>query len=481
MVALKPTPIQCNELPASGGASQIAEFFEGKCIFVTGATGFIGKLLVEKLLRSCPGIKKIYLLVREKKGQHVQERVDHVLQSKAFDYIREKNPQNLDKVVAVAGDLTLPNLGISFEDEQSLIRDVSVVFHSAATVKFDEPLKNAINMNVTGTLSVVNLSKKFHDLKAFVHVSTAYCNCDRKVIEEKIYPTEHDPEKVVEMNSWLADDAMNNLSESLRGKKPNTYTYTKALTEALLGKVGAGMPIAIFRPTIVANAYNEPYPAWVDSANGCGGLMVAVANGVWRYSNTVPGAIADIVPADFCINAMISLAWNLANSTRTQEIGVYNFSCGKKALSWEKAMGLVCTSARSDSCFETTLWYPSHSQYTDSRIFKLRTLLGEALPAYVIDVFLKVLGKRPMAKRLYEKIQRNAAELQYFMNGTWEFKTMNVKELWHKLNREDKKTFGFDIEDLDVEKFVYSGLFGVRTYYLKNDPKTVASSHKRIQ
>jgi alcohol-forming fatty acyl-CoA reductase len=41
----------------------------------------------------------------------------------------------------IEGDLLLPNLGISNEDRKLIIDHVSIVFHSAATVRFDEPLK----------------------------------------------------------------------------------------------------------------------------------------------------------------------------------------------------------------------------------------------------------------------------------------------------------------------------------------------------
>ena len=55
--------------------SNIAEFYHGRSIFITGGTGFMGKVLVEKLLRSCPGIDRIYLLMRASKGQSVECRL----------------------------------------------------------------------------------------------------------------------------------------------------------------------------------------------------------------------------------------------------------------------------------------------------------------------------------------------------------------------------------------------------------------------
>lgn len=54
--------------------SDIAKWFAGKVVFVTGATGFMGKVLVEKLLRDCPDIDTMYLLIRSKKGVHSEQR-----------------------------------------------------------------------------------------------------------------------------------------------------------------------------------------------------------------------------------------------------------------------------------------------------------------------------------------------------------------------------------------------------------------------
>ena len=60
----------------------IAQFYAGRDIFVTGATGFLGKCLVEKLIRSIPDIGRVMVLVRPKRGKTVQERIETVLSSK---------------------------------------------------------------------------------------------------------------------------------------------------------------------------------------------------------------------------------------------------------------------------------------------------------------------------------------------------------------------------------------------------------------
>lgn len=69
------------------------------------------------------------------------------------------------KVCAVAGDIALPELGISEQDMQTMIQEVSVVFHSAATVKFDEPLKTSVEFNVLGTRRVIQLCHRMPLLK----------------------------------------------------------------------------------------------------------------------------------------------------------------------------------------------------------------------------------------------------------------------------------------------------------------------------
>lgn len=62
--------------------SDIAEYYKNKTIFITGATGFIGKVLIEKLLRSCTQLNTIYVLVRTKKGHSAKQRLNEILHSK---------------------------------------------------------------------------------------------------------------------------------------------------------------------------------------------------------------------------------------------------------------------------------------------------------------------------------------------------------------------------------------------------------------
>ena len=58
-----------------------------------------------------------------------------------FDTLRSEQPAVFDKVVPVAGDIMDPDMGLSKEDTQLLVENVAVVFHLAATIRFDAPLR----------------------------------------------------------------------------------------------------------------------------------------------------------------------------------------------------------------------------------------------------------------------------------------------------------------------------------------------------
>lgn len=66
-------------MTCSPPAGPIADFFRGRHVLITGATGFMGKVLVEKLLRSCPDVACIYLLIRPKQELDVGSRLEQLL------------------------------------------------------------------------------------------------------------------------------------------------------------------------------------------------------------------------------------------------------------------------------------------------------------------------------------------------------------------------------------------------------------------
>nr|CAI5862013.1 unnamed protein product [Callosobruchus analis] len=167
---------------------RVAEIFKDKTIFITGGTGFMGKVLIEKLLRSCGGLKKIIMLIRSKKGKRPQERIKDIMNNPLFDKVKkERGTEVVQKLEAIDGDVMLPELGISKEDRQKIAKEAEIIFHCAATIRFDEPLKKAVLLNVRGTKYMLDLAKECKKLLIFVHLSTAYCHLNEKVLRRRIY------------------------------------------------------------------------------------------------------------------------------------------------------------------------------------------------------------------------------------------------------------------------------------------------------
>lgn len=83
------------------------------------------------------------------------------------------------KLVPIQGDITFDGLGISHDDIDKLINEAEIVFHCAATLKLEANLKDAIEMNTVGTKRVLDLCKQMKKLQVLLHLSTAFCYCDK--------------------------------------------------------------------------------------------------------------------------------------------------------------------------------------------------------------------------------------------------------------------------------------------------------------
>lgn len=126
----------------------------------------------------------------------------------------------------------------------------NIVFHCAATLKLEANLKDALDMNTSGTKRVLDLAKKMPNLLAFLHLSTAFCYCDQEVLLEKVYDCPHDPNELMRLAEWMDVKTLEKITPELLHPHPNTYTYSKRLAEILVQNEYPNMPVAITRPSI---------------------------------------------------------------------------------------------------------------------------------------------------------------------------------------------------------------------------------------
>lgn len=88
-----------------------------------------------------------------------------------FDRLRHENPAALGKVVSLYGELTRDSLGIRKEDYEEVVKNVSVVFNLAASLKLEADLRTAVEHNTIGTLKLLTFAKTFEKLEVI-----KFCN-----------------------------------------------------------------------------------------------------------------------------------------------------------------------------------------------------------------------------------------------------------------------------------------------------------------
>jgi len=459
--------------------SPVAQFYNNKIVFITGATGFMGKVLVEKLLRST-NILKLLVLIRPKKGVQTEQRLQTLLSSSVFDRLRDIDSTLLDKVEAVNGDITEDNLGIDEQTERLLTETVNVVFHCAATVRFDEDLTKSVAMNVAAVVAIVNLAKKMGNLEALVDVSTAYCNCDLKNIDEVIYPPPGNPKGLIDCCKLLESDKLNSpeMTKIMIGNRPNTYTFTKALAENVLLTEGAGLPIVIIRPSIVTAAWKEPFPGWVDNFNGATGVLAGAGAGLMRTLLCKRDCVADMIPVDVCINLMCVLGWKAASQPASSP-PVYNCTSGAtNPITWGQ-VEIWGLDILINNPYQDVFWYPGGSYKENWHVNRFFQLLFHYGPAHIVDLVCRIAGKKPFLVKISSMMMKSTKALEPFTTNSWNWSNNNVIKLEGELTKEDREVFGFDIKrDFDWKEYLVIYVQGVRKFLFKSDPSTMPSSRR---
>ncbi len=255
-------------------------------ILLTGATGYLGTLVLARLLADPEG-EPILCPVRADDDIAATARMDAVLDR----LWAVPGPARRARIRACAADLTqdpqIPGLG-----------EVTLVLHCAAAVAFDLPLDTARATNVDGTRFLANLlAEDAPRLERFVHVSTAYVS------------GRHD-------GTFTEGDL--DLGQAFR----NTYEQTKLETEVMLGERD-DLPLVVARPSIVVG---EAPTGWTCSFNVLYPPLRAYARGLLTSAPADPDGLLDIVTGDYVADALLHLL------TAPGATGTYNLTAGVHAL-----------------------------------------------------------------------------------------------------------------------------------------------------
>ena len=140
--------------PGTAGPVRVAESLAGTRILVTGATGFLGTALVERLLRCVPDCEVVVLVRPTRRAGSAARLQREIVRNDCFDRLRSELGDAFAERIsarlsAVDGDVGRDGLGLD-EAGRAVLASCDVVVHSAATVAFDAPLDAAVEVNLLG-------------------------------------------------------------------------------------------------------------------------------------------------------------------------------------------------------------------------------------------------------------------------------------------------------------------------------------------
>jgi fatty acyl-CoA reductase len=292
----------------------------GRVVLLTGATGFVGKVVLEELLRRGDelGLSRVWLLIRSGDREQAQARLRaELLRSACFAALA---PGWERRVEALAGDLARPRLGLDAETRERVVAEATHVVHCAASIDFDLPLGEATEVNTTGALHALELARACRRLESFVAVSTAYVTPHPRPrtgalrrVGEGLAPLPGDPAALYAAIQAGRVDASRLLAET---GHPNTYTLTKCLAEHLVAERAGGLPVTLVRPSIISASRERPRAGWIDSAAAFAGFVAMIGTGRLRVVAGDRRARVDVVPCDEVARRIVAAAFSPAPAGR---------------------------------------------------------------------------------------------------------------------------------------------------------------------
>ncbi|XP_050455047.1 fatty acyl-CoA reductase wat-like [Cataglyphis hispanica] len=474
---------QSDVSPANAKAeSEIAQFFSDRRVLVTGGLSFLGKLLIEKLLRSCPNVAIIYVLVRRKSGKGPQARVQQLVELPFYERLKKEQPDFLQKLRVIESDLNMTNLGLSPQDRARLL-DTNVIFHGTAIIRSNQNLRTMANVHVQSTKQMLLLAKEMPDLKAFVYLSTVFAHSPIQSIEERHYPPPMETDQLLSLLNTLNDNKLEAIAPALIGNWPSIFTFTKAIAEnTVLQCSGNTIPACIVRASVVTSTWKEPIVGWADSVYGPVGLLVGSSLGLLRTIHCHTDKKLDFIPADYVTSSLIAAAWhtderkvkknfkvdvNTGIVPDVERVKVYNcVSSCQSPITWRTFRKHVrdhgskipgAKNIRLQCMFwNSRLW-----------IHKILVCLFHLLPAVMVDAVANLTGRNSRCCKIYELIHAHLSATSYFMTREWYFTNNAIIKLWQRMNAVDREIFEFDMSNFDWVEYVKRMTHGIRAFVNK--------------
>ena len=407
-----------------------------------------------------------------------------MLNTLPFSFLLDEDDPLKKKVIPVDGDITKPGMGFSAEDKALLVDNVSVVFHCAASIRFDAPLKESLEYNVFATKQVIDLCKQLKQLKSFIHCSTAYSHCQRTEVDEQFYKIQTNPSELLKLSEWLPQASLDQLAPHIMEGRPNTYTYTKALAEQLVREECTQIPTAVVRPAIVANAQSEPVPGWIDNVNGPSGISILASLGILRAVNWNYYARTDFVPVDKVANAMIAVAFATGTDKSGDNLKVYNITSNNvNTITWGELFEMGYKGAIEAPSMRTVrpVIKPPKQTGPHPIMNPLKTFISHWLFAYFLDLIIMLCGHKRIMVRITNKMHYALEVMSYFTQHQWRFGSENLCTLHKHLDDQDKLEFDFDMAHMDWQEYAKNCYYGNRRYLLKESDETIPLALKRLK
>lgn len=305
----------------------LANEYSGAVILLTGATGYLGGLVLENFLRNFPQVEKIYIAIRSKNGKAPHDRLQTLLRDSIFWNLRDRMNALLSKLEVLPVELEVENIGVAEDKRQELAERVTHVFHCASAIRFDLPINTVMRQNFVATENLLQLAQTWRRLRVWCYMSTAFTNVNlprSSTIHEIIYPlapSKENPKGVDGLalaRGWMSLDDETAQRQALKFIKKynflNTYAISKNLTERLVMDYGmakpgrVALPVCITRPAVVGAIAQQPHPGYVGNSSGLTGLILGGAYGITLKTTHSPDSKVPLIPADLVSQGTIVAA-----------------------------------------------------------------------------------------------------------------------------------------------------------------------------